>query len=237
MGFSASTLKSAINMYTQNDNWGTTDQLDVIIQQAEERINQTVQIASYNTTVTAGNIDQNAFTATEGAIFVKVADSAVAPISPLYFKIRDGSSQTSNAWSFLLLKDYNFLQEYAPKDSSTGTPIYYSFYYKLTDSDKSVFNFAPYLSASSNSKDYEILYWLQPSSIISDVGGTWLSQHGESALLYGCLVEAYTFLKGSADMLQVYDARYKEALQALVSSQQGAFRNSSYRDRAMYGAV
>ena len=81
------------------------------------------------------------------------------------------------------------------------------------------------------------MYWLQPSSIISDVGGTWLSQHGESALLYGCLVEAYTFLKGSADMLQVYDARYKEALQALVSSQQGAFRNSSYRDRAMYGAV
>ena len=237
MAFTLATLKSSIDMYMQNDNWGTTDQLETIIQQAEERINQIVQIANYNTTVVSGNIDQNAFTATAGVNFVKVADSAVAPLSPLYFKIRDGSSQTSNAWSFLLLKDYNFLQEYAPKDSSTGTPSYYSFYYDVSESDESVFNFAPYLSAGSNSKDYEILYWFQPTSIVTDDTGTWLSNHGESALLYGCLVEAYTFLKGSADMIQVYDARYKEALQALVSSQQGAFRNSSYRDRAMYGAV
>ena len=77
----------------------------------------------------------------------------------------------------------------------------------------------------------------QPVSIVTDTGGTWLSTHAEAALLYGCLVEAYTFMKGEAELIQLYDAKYKEALQSVVNIQGGFFRNSTYRDRAVVGAV
>lgn len=230
MALTLATLKSSMDMYLENDSWGTTDQQNTIIQQAEERINQTIQVANYNTKTDAADLADGDTTAT------LIADSDTAPIGALYFKIRAGADVTTNAWSYLLLKDYNFLQEYAPVDDSTvrGTPVYYSFYNDVSDSNKATFAIAP---ISDGAYDYEILYWFEPTSLVTDTGGTWLSTHGESALLYGCLVEAYTFLKGEADLTQVYHGRYQEALQGLVLSQRGAFRNSTYRERASVGAV
>ena len=219
MAMTYANLTASIQEYAQNDSWGTTVQTDTIIRQAEERINQTIQIANYNTKSTTSTFAADVKS-------VPIADSDTAPIGPLYFKIRSGAS--TNPWSFLLLKDYNFLQEYAPVDSVTGTPKYYSFYNDTSDSNKPTFAFSP---IADGTYTYEILYWFQPASIVTDTTGTWLSTHGETALLYGCLLEAYTFMKGEPDLMQLYDARYKEALQTLVASQTGSFKNSTYRDR------
>ena len=198
---------------------------DTIIRQAEERINYAVQIANYNTKSVDGDL---ADTGTS----VTVADSETAPIAPIYFKIRADNSAAGNAWSYLLLKDYNFLQEYAPVDSTKGTPKYYAFYNDAQDatpSNTATFAFAP---ISSGAFDYEILYFFEPKSLV-DVATdtfTWLSRHATNVLLYGSLIEAYTFMKGEADLIQLYDAKYKEGLQVLVSTEQGNYR-TTFRNR------
>jgi hypothetical protein len=287
MAFTLATLKTAIQDYTQNDEDTFVNNLDVIIKQAEERINLAIQVANYNTNVKTGILAASSSSVTQD-------DGDTSPVSPLYFKSRsrdlftcattntsttvttastatidvgatvdgdgiaDGTtvasigdattltlsaaatatdasvelsfSESSNLWQFLLLKDYNFLQEYSPADSTTGTPRYYSFYNDNSNSGVATFPFGPF---SDGSYDYEILYLFRPTSLVDvedDPGTTWLSIHGETALLYGSLVEAYTFMKGEQDLLQLYDTRFKEGLQLLIMSQQGSFRNSTYRD-------
>ncbi len=214
MAWSLATLKSAINEYTQNTYWGATDQQENFIRLSEERINNLVQIDNYNTKTATGDlaIDDSSVT---------IADSSSAPLSAVYFKIRVGADVTATAWQFLLLKDYDFLQEYAPKDSVTGTPKYYSFYNDASDSDKATFSFGPIASAAC---DYEILYYFTPISLVS-AATTWLGNHAENALLYACLVEAYTFLKGESELLQLYELRFRESVEALVATEGGVFRN------------
>ena len=233
MSFTLTTLKEAINEYTQNTNWGSatgdgTGQINAIIRQAEERINYAIQIANYNTKSTTGDL------VTDGNSVI-VADSETAPIAPLYFRIRKGSNGGANVWSYLLLKDYNFLQEYAPVDSSTGIPKYYAFYNDAqleSPSNAATFSFSP---IADGPFDYEILYFFDPASLVtvdaaSSNKKTWLSTHATNALLYACLVEAYTFLKGEADLMQLYDAKFKEALQTLVFVEQGNYR-TGFRTR------
>ena len=232
-GLTYSQLKTLVESYLQNTNWDSTaggTQFSFILRQAEERINYLVQVQNYNSTTYVGNIDQSAFSTSEGANFIKATDSDQAPLAPLYFKMRDGAGVTSNKWFYLLLKDYNFLQEYAPADGSTGTPAYYSFYYDAGDDNRSVFNFAPYLASSGATKDYEILYFFDPESLVDvSSGSTWLGTHGRTALLYGCLTEAYTFMKGEGDLLQFYDMKFKEALGAMVTAHGGDYRSRSYQ--------
>ena len=312
MAFTYATLVQAIEGYTENSNWGTTTQIDAIIQQAEDRINTFVQVSNFNTK-TYSNVDSGASIAQgdSGVVipisgYGVVASATEAPLSPLYFKVRpatikdcvtnasttvtmastvgidvgasvdgddvatgttvssvsDGTtillsevatgtsasvnlnfSESANVWEFLLLKDYNFLQEYEPTDNGQSTPRYYSFYNDTSiaqtpstpgTGNSSTFSFSP---SADTSYGFEILYLFQPTSIVTLTDGTWLSTHGSSALLYACLVEAYIFMKGEAELIQLYDSKYKEALQALVFIQGGSFRNSTYRDRALPGAV
>jgi len=230
MAFTLATLKTAIQDYTQNDETTFVNNLDVMIKQAEERINLAVQVANYNTKVETGQTaDHDSSVVIAGTGPGVVLSNETSPVSPLYFKVREGNATTANPWQFLLLKDYNFLQEYAPISDNTtdGTPKYYSFYNDASNDGLATFPISP---TADGIYDYEILYLFRPSSLITDSSGTWLSTHGETALLYGCLVEAYTFMKGDNDLLQLYDTRFKEGLQLLVFSQQGSFRNSTYRD-------
>jgi len=239
MAFTLATLKTAIQDYTQNDETTFVNNLDVMIKQAEDRINLAIQVANYNTKVNTGKTADRDSSVVIASTGPGVAlSNKTSPVSPLYFKIREGDGTTTNPWQFLLLKDYNFLQEYAPISDNTtdGTPKYYSFYNDTSVAQEApavgtdglaTFPFAP---IADGVYDYEILYLFRPPSLVTYSSGTWLSTHGESALLYGCLVEAYTFMKGEQDLLQLYDTRFKEALQLLVMSQQGSFRNSTYRD-------
>ena len=221
--FTLATLRTAIDEWLENDSWGTTSQRDNIIVLAEEKINSTVGIAGYNTNTEDGDIAQ------ADKLIGVIADSVTGPLSPSYLKVRLGSNVTTNPWSFLLLKDYNFLQEYAPVDNSQGYPKYYSFYNDVSNANRVTVNFSPIADAAY---DYEFNYYFEPASITAGAEGgtTWLSTHAKNALLYGCINQAYIFMKGDPDLIQTYDMKFMEALKALVVMQGGTFRDTSFND-------
>tara|TARA_R110002012_G_scaffold221367_4_gene392905 strand:- start:490 stop:1197 length:708 start_codon:yes stop_codon:yes gene_type:complete len=221
--FTLATLRTAIDEWLENDSWGTSSQRDNIIVLAEEKINSIVGIAGYNTDTEVGDIAQ------ADKLIGVIADSVTGPLSPSYLKVRLGDGTTTNPWNFLLLKDFNFLQEYAPVDNSQGYPKYYSFYNDVDNANRVTVNFSPIADAAY---DYEFNYFFEPASITAggDSGTTWLSTHGKNALFYGSLVEAYIFMKGDPNLIQTYEMKFKEALQALVVMQGGTFRDNSFND-------
>jgi len=224
--FTLATLRTAIDEWLENDSWGTSSQRDNIIVLAEEKINITVGISSYNTDTASST-----FAAGSNNITV-IADSITGPIAPSYLKIRSQSgTEADNPWRFLLLKDYNFLQEYAPVNNtaSRSEPKYYAYYNDVDNANRITVNFSPYSDATYS---YEFNYFFEPASITagSDSGTTWLSTHGKNALFYGSLVEAYIFMKGDPNLIQTYEMKFKEALQALVVMQGGTFRDNSFND-------
>lgn len=227
--FTLATLRTAIDEWLQNTSWGTSSQRDNIIVLAEEKINSIVGIAGYNTNTTAAGLT---FVAGANSI-TTIPDTITAPLSPSYLKIRsEAAPADGNPWKFLLLKDYGFLQEYAPVDNaaSRAEPKYYSFYNNVSDSNNATINFAPY---SDTTYSYEFNYFFEPASITTgglDATETWLSRHAKNALLYGCITQAYIFMKGDVAMMQAYQGKFMESLQALVSSQGGTFRDTSFNN-------
>lgn len=228
--FTLATLRTAIDEWLENDSWGTTSQRDNIIVLAEEQINSTVGIAGYNTKTTTDGLT---FAAGANSI-TAIANNTFGPLSPSYLKIRSTAAPADgNAWKFLLLKDYNFLQEYAPVDNeaSRAEPKYYSFYNNVSDANNATVNFAPYSNAEYS---YEFNYYFLPGSITSGpvdgTGTTWLGTHARNALLYGCITQAYIFMKGEQQIIQTYEMKFMEALKALVVMQGGTFRDTSFND-------
>jgi len=222
--FTLTTLSAAIDEWLENDFWGddSQDQKNNIIVLAEEKINSTVSIASFNTKEVSGSV-----TSGNGSFEVSSSDVIASPLTPLYLRVRTGDGSTP--WRYLLLKDYNFLYEYAPTENTTGYPKYYSFYNNTDSSNAPTVNFAPHANATYN---YEFNYYFEPTSLtaVPTDNTTWLSTHAKNALLYGCLVQAYIFMKGDPNLIQTYEMKFMEALKALVVMQGGTFRDTSYND-------
>ena len=127
----------------------------------------------------------------------------------------------SSSKEFLLYKQLTALQDYTPNPTTTGTPIYYA------DWDNDTFLLAP---TPDSNYSVELHYFYRPTSITDSSDGTsWLGTNAELALLYGSLVEAYTFMKGEADMLQLYNARFQESLQWLKNLGEGLQTRDQYR--------
>ena len=105
----------------------------------------------------------------------------------------------------MLKKDPSFIQEYTPDSTTTGSPKYYA------DYDVDNFILAPTPDASYTA---ELHYFYRPTSLTagSDSGTTWLSENAELALLYGSLIEAYVFMKGEQDILNMYTQKFQEAI-------------------------
>ena len=113
------------------------------------------------------------------------------------------------------------LQDYTPNPATTGVPIYYA------DWDDTSFILAP---TPDSSYTMELHYFYRPTSITtSDDGTSWLGTNAELALLYGALVEAYTFLKGEQDLLVLYNGRFQEAIQWLKNLGEGLQTRDQYR--------
>ena len=121
-------------------------------------------------------------------------------MSPFSLSITSSSVKT-----FLDFKDVNFIQTFNPNSSTTGTPRYYAQF------DVNTFVIGPTPDSNYSS---ELHYYYRPASLTagSDSGTTWLSENATQAMLYGSLVEAYTFMKGEADVLQEYEKRFAEAM-------------------------
>lgn len=128
----------------------------------------------------------------------------------------------SNNKEFLLLKDVNFIQEFNPNESTTGTPRYYAPF------DVSNFILAPTPDAAYVA---ELHYYYRPQSITATSDGTsWLGTNAPDALLYGCLSEANTFMKGEADLSQQYQGRFTEAINRLKNYGEGVENSDAYRE-------
>ena len=133
-------------------------------------------------------------------------------------------ASTSSARDFLEQRDVSFMNEYWPTRTSTGTPKYWAWW------DENTIYLAP---TPSSALYVELGITRLPTRLSSSNTTSWLGNNAPIALLYGCLAEAFKFLKGPAEMLQLYEQSYQRAIQELMIEQQGRHR----RDEYMHGAL
>jgi hypothetical protein len=220
-------LFSQIQTYTENQfpdtfvqvttggsqtNVNAVTQINTFIQQAEKRIYNTVQIPSLRKNVTGTCTANNKYLACPND-YLSTYSMAII--------------QADGTYEYLLNKDVNFIRQSYPSPGSTGLPKYYALFgSRLNDPNELSFILGPTPDAVYTA---ELHYYAYPESIV-DQGTSWLGDNYSPALLYGALVEAYTYMKGEADMLAAYNAKYQEALQQLNRLGTGLERGDAYRD-------
>lgn len=122
---------------------------------------------------------------------------------------------------FLEFRDTSFMKEYWPDGTQTGVPKYYSVW------DQNTFYIAP---TPASSYSVELGYIYKPTQLSSTNPTTWVSINAPEALLYGCLIQAYSYTKGPEGMISYFNNAYKEAIQGLGIEQQGRRRRDEFRD-------
>ena len=207
MAYTFTTLKQAIQDYTENTETTFVNNLSRFIQNAEERLYRTLQIPSLRRVVDSTLVNGQRFL-NKPADFQYIYSIAV--------KEADGD------YVFLLDKDSNFLREAFPNTSTTGFPQYYA-----NHSDEH-FMLAP---TPNSAYAVQLHYAHDPTSITTSSDGTsWLGTNAEVPLLYGSLIEANIFMKGDADVTQMYENKYQEAIALLAQQTEGRLKRDSYRD-------
>jgi len=205
MAFTFTTLKTAIQDYVQSSETTFVNQLPTFILNAEERILKEAQLDYFRKNSTG--------VITSGNKFLSKPDDFLAPFSL--------SAVNSSNNDFLLYKHVTFLQDYTPNPATTGTPQYYA------DFDDTTFLIAP---TPDQGYSAELHYFYRPQSITATSDGTsWLGTNATLAMLYGSLVEAYTFVKGEQELLTLYNGRFTEALQFLKNLGEGRNARDEYR--------
>lgn len=205
MAFTFTTLKTAIQDYTDNAETTFVSQLDRFIINTEERILKECQLAVFRRNVSG--------TLTASTKFLSKPDDFLAPFS---LSIVNSSNN-----EFLLYKHVTFVQDYTPNPATEGAPIYYA------DWNDESFIVAP---TPSSSFTVELHYFYRPTSITATSDGTsWLGTNADLALLYGALVEAYIFMKGETDLLSAYEGRFQESIRWLKNLGEAKQTRDEYR--------
>ena len=205
MAFTFATLKTAIQDYTDNSETTFTNNLTRFILNTEERILKEVQLDVFRR--------NSQGTTSASTKFLSKPSDFLAPFS--LSVVNDSSNE------FLLYKHVTFLQDYTPNPATTGIPLYYG------DWNDQTFLLAPTPNAALT---MELHYFFRPTSITATSDGTsWLGDNAELAMLYGSLVEAYTFMKGEQDLLTLYNNRYMESLQGLKNLGEAQQTQEEYR--------
>lgn len=206
-----SQLSQAIQDYCQSTETSFVSNIPTFVQQAERRIYNTIQFPSLRKNVT-GNTSS-------GNKYLTCPDDFLAPYS-LAVILADGS------YEYLLNKDVNFIRESFPSPTATGVPGYYALFGpRSTNPNELTFILGPTPDAAYS---VELHYFFYPESIVT-AGTSWLGDNFDTVLLYGSLVEAYTYLKGDNDLLQQYDNKYKEAMVLAKALGDGKNRRDAYR--------
>lgn len=204
-------LRDAIQAYTQNYEPDFVANLPVFIEQAEQRIYNSVQFPSLRRNVTGFTSPGNKYLACPQD-FLSVYSMAV--ILP------------TGQYEYLLNKDVNFIRQAYPSPNDTATPKYYSLFGpSYYNSNELTFILGPTPDILYN---IELHYFYYPESITT-ANTTWLSDNFDSVLLYGSLVEAYQFMKGEPDLLAMYNQKYMEALALAKRLGDGLERSDAYR--------
>jgi hypothetical protein len=216
-------LSNAIQAYTQNYEQDFVANIPVFVQQAEQRIYNSVQFPSLRKNVT-GSVSANNKYLSCPSDFLSVYSLAVVT------GVTGGNINTGS-YEYLLNKDVNFIRQAYPTPNDTGTPKYYALFGPTVSgaviSDELSFILGPTPDAAY---DVELHYYYYPESItVAADGQTWLGDNFDTVLLYGSLVEAYTFMKGENDMMALYDGKYKEALALAKRLGDGLERSDAYR--------
>lgn len=189
MPINYSQLSALLQDYTQNFGSEFVAAIPNIVQQAEDRIYKSVQIPALKKNQQA-NLSSGVKYLTLPTDFLATYSIAIT---------LDGGSQT-----YLLEREVSWIGE-ATQGVAQGAPRYYA----LFDQDTMLLGPTP-----NAPYPVELHYFYEPASIVT-AGTSWLGDNAESVLLYGCLVEAYAYMKGEADLTALYKARYDDALSAL----------------------
>jgi len=197
-------LTTLIQQYCESTETTFVANIPTFVQLAEERIYNSVQIPAIRRNQT-GTLSTNNKYLTLPSDWLATFSLAVINA--------DGSQE------FLLDKDVNFIRQSFPSPTDTGKPQYYAIF------DANTFILGP---TPDSAYSVEMHYYYYPTSIVT-AGTTWLGYNFETVLLYGSLREAYTYLKGEADMMQYYDQKYQEALGLLKQLGDGKDRRDAYR--------
>jgi len=182
----------------------STEQINTFIQEAEQRIFNTVQLLDLRKNVT-GNVTAN-------NKYLSVPSDWLANFS---LAVVDGNGN----YEYLLNKDVNFIRQAYPNPNDTGLPYCYAYF------DENSFILGP---TPDDDYEVELHYFYYPQSIVT-AGTSWLGDNFDSALLYGSLLEAYTFMKGEQDVIAEYQKRYDEAMNLLKQLGDGKNRQDMYR--------
>jgi hypothetical protein len=203
MAWTYITLVQAIKDFTEYNETSFVNNINRFIENCEERILYSVDLDVFRRNVTGS--------ASTGNQFVAVPSDFRAPFA---MNITSAGSKI-----FLLNKDVEYLQEYNPS-GATGIPKYYSIF----DVDNFILSPVPNTDFS-----LELHYYYKPQSIVT-AGTTWIGDNAEQALLYGSLFEAYTYMKGEPEILNLYNQRFAEALTRLKNYGEGRENVDAYRD-------
>jgi hypothetical protein len=185
-------LVENIRKYCESNEADFVASIPTFVRQTEERLYRLLNLPEFKGNATG--------TMTANNRYLSVPNDALSILS---LAVIDGYD-----YHFLIDKDQNFMREAYPNPNTTGRPRFYSYYNGTSDTGTASMLLGP---TPDQNYPVEIQYTRDPPSIV-DVGQTWIGDNASTALLYGCLVEAYTFLKGDPGMMQVYKDRYTEAL-------------------------
>lgn len=212
-------LSTALVAYTENTGQDFADNIPTFVQQAEKRIYNTVQLTSLRKNVTGVTTLNNKYLSAP-TDFLSVYSLAVV----------DGAGE----YQYLLDKDVNFIRAAYPIPTSTGVPKYYALFGPRSDNETEI----SFILGPTPGAEYtvELHYFYYPESIVT-AGTTWLGDNFDPVLLYGSLVEAYTYMKGEQDLIQLYNSKYMEALSILKQLGDGKQRQDAYRSGQVRNAI
>ena len=206
MSFTYAQLKTAIQDYTENTETTFVNSLDIFIKNTEERILKIAQLEVFRKNQ-SGNMAAN-------NQYLALPSDYLAPYS---LSFTSGGNK-----EFVLFKDVNFVQSFNPNNSTSGAPRYYAQF----DIDNFILGPTP-----DAAYDVELHYFYRPASLTAGAedGTTWLSTNASVSMLYGSLIEAYTFMKGEADLVQNYTQRFTEALSRVKNFGESQEVTDAYR--------
>jgi len=270
-----SQLSASIQAYTENTDTDFVAQIPVFVKQAEQRINNSVQVANLRKNVTANMTVGNKYVACPvdflstyslalypvatptatgtAAAFTVVVSSATDIVAGMYVSgtgigtgavvstivgttvtltvanaaTVSGTLTFQGDYLYLLNRDVNFIRQAYPNPLQRAQPKHYAIFGpSSSDPNELVFIVGPTPDAAYG---MELHYYYYPESIVT-AGTSYLGDNFDSVLLYGSLVEAYTYMKGEADMMALYDGKYKEALGLLKNLGDAKQRGDAYQD-------
>ena len=234
-----SQLVTAIQSYTENQfpdvyladgsTESSTAQINRFIEQAEQRIYNMIQFPS---------LRKNQYTAiTSSNKYVSLPNDFLAVYSMALVTGVVGGDLDTGTFEYLLNKDVNFIRQAYPAPNDKGVPKYYALFGPTIVSSAVTNELSLILGPTPDAAYYvELHYYYYPPSITTATT-TWLGDNFDSVLLYGSLVEAYTFMKGEQDIISLYDTKFKEALALAKRLGDGMERQDAYRSGQFRQAV